>query len=90
MPTSNRTKQMFELMSGGCGGTEKEERKYQGPHEQLFPLHEVMKSTFGERGRCNSVEENEAPILKGWQMVDAGSFLPCAINIYSNPRMSLH
>lgn len=31
-----------------------------------------MKYFFGG-GCCNSLEENESQILKGWQMVDAGN-----------------
>ena len=43
-----------------------------GPQVQLFPLHKVMKYFLGG-GCCNSLEENESQILKGWQMVDAGN-----------------
>ncbi len=35
------------------------------------------------------LEENESQILKGWQMVDAGKFLPSAINIYRNVALNV-
>lgn len=55
---------------------------------QLFPLHKVMKYFLGG-GCCNSLKESESQILKGWQMVDAGNFLPSAINIYMNIALNV-